>query len=261
MVNILIAIVTSEYEKAREQSCMLFARARLEMAARHGEKCLVLCYTLLPAAFSTLRQFDSQHLIFCSHTHTLSIVARDKIMNPPDDSTSGLGRKLWRLMGRLKYLLLIGAVEYFLIKSLISATFLWRENILGDFLYISLILCAILHHMFVVASHMYVIARCICNWESLRWLRGTRLHSGMLKYALKPVCNYLSSVGLGKGESCPDASDTMEKDHPLSRNEYMGKQMELESQIQESIRASEIRILHAVKSMMMFSSSAQSPEL
>jgi hypothetical protein len=37
MVNILIAIVTGEYSKAQESSTMLFARARLEAAARQGE--------------------------------------------------------------------------------------------------------------------------------------------------------------------------------------------------------------------------------
>ena len=37
LVNILIAIVTGEYEKAKQRSCFLFARARLEAAARHGE--------------------------------------------------------------------------------------------------------------------------------------------------------------------------------------------------------------------------------
>ncbi len=37
MVNILIAIVTGEYAKAQESSTMLFARARLEAAARQGE--------------------------------------------------------------------------------------------------------------------------------------------------------------------------------------------------------------------------------
>ncbi len=170
---------------------------------------------------------------------------------------------LWRTSASLKYLGVIAIVEYFLIKSLISATFLWREDILGDFLYVSLILCAILHHIFVVAANMYLIGRCICNYESLRWLRGTKFHTGMLKICLKPVCKYLSSVGLGKGESCPDASDVMTEkgNHPLSRNEFMGRQLEMEGQIQESIRASEIRILHAVKSMMMFPSSAQSGEL
>jgi hypothetical protein len=37
MVNILIAIVTGEYAKAQESSTTLFARARLETAARQGE--------------------------------------------------------------------------------------------------------------------------------------------------------------------------------------------------------------------------------
>lgn len=37
MVNILIAIVTGEYAKAQESSATLFARARLETAARQGE--------------------------------------------------------------------------------------------------------------------------------------------------------------------------------------------------------------------------------
>lgn len=37
MVNILIAIVTGEYAKALESSASLFARARLESAARQGK--------------------------------------------------------------------------------------------------------------------------------------------------------------------------------------------------------------------------------
>ena len=165
LVNILIAIVTSQYEKATQLSCRLFARARLEAAARH--------------------------------------VARDKFVNPPDDPTSGFGRKLWRRFGMLKYAAIVYTVEYFLIKSLISCTHLYREGILGEFLYVALILCAILYHIFLLGANMYLFAKYICRMESLRWLRGSKFHRGMLKICLVPVCRYLSSVGLGVSRELP----------------------------------------------------------
>jgi len=211
LVNILIAIVTSEYEAARQVSCKFFARARLELAANH--------------------------------------VARAKVSHPPDDPTSGWPRKLWRLSSNVKYLGVIYMVEYFLVMSLISCTSLYREGILGNFLYISLILVAILYHLFLVAMNMYLVARSICNMECLRFLRGTKFHRGMLKICLIPVCRYLSAVGLGQGEKCPDASDIAEeKDHAITYND------QLQSNISEEIRASEARILHAVRSMTMFQS-------
>ena len=206
LVNILIAIVTSEYEAARQVSCKFFARARLELAANH--------------------------------------VARAKVSHPPDDPTSGWPRKLWRLSSNVKYLGVIYMVEYFLVMSLISCTSLYREGILGNFLYVSLILVAILYHLFLVAMNMYLVARSICNMECLRFLRGTKFHRGMLKICLIPVCRYLSAVGLGQGEKCPDASDIVEeKEHTDTYKD-----------ISEEIRASEARILHAVRSMMMFQS-------
>ncbi|KAL9186107.1 hypothetical protein ACHAXT_005345 [Thalassiosira profunda] len=183
LVNILIAIVTREYEKAQERSCKLFARARLEAAARH--------------------------------------VARERLWNPPDDDTSGIGRKLWRGVSKIKYLALTGAVEYFLIKSLLSSASLHRDQLLGDFLYVALIMTAVLHHLFVAAALMYIFARCICNYDCLSWLRGSKFHLALLNICLKPVCRYLSSVGLGKGESCPDASDT-EEDNTTNKGRSTG---------------------------------------
>ncbi|KAL7543156.1 hypothetical protein ACHAXR_013255 [Thalassiosira sp. AJA248-18] len=213
LVNILIAIVTGEYENARGRSCILFARARLEAAARQ--------------------------------------VAREKIMFPPDDPTSGIGRKFWRLSARVKYVGVIVLVEYFLIKSLLSCSHLHKDGMLGDFLYVAMISCAVLYHMFLVASQIFLGARCICRLESLRWLRGSKFHRLMLNISLKPVCRYLSSVGLGKGEKCPDASDIdLLNDHPLSHHEFVGQQADFENNIQEAIKASETRILHAVKSIM-----------
>jgi len=97
-------------------------------------------------------------------------------------------------------------VEYFLVMSLISCTSLYREGIIGTFLYVSLILVAILYHLFLVAMNMYLVARSICNMECLRFLRGTKFHRGMLKICLIPVCRYLSAVGLGQGEKCPGKS-------------------------------------------------------
>lgn len=167
----------------------------------------------------------------------------------PDDPTSGIGRRIWRASSKVKYIGVIVVVEYFLIQSLLSCTQLHRDGILGDFLYVSLIACAVLHHMFVVAFHLFLLARSICNNESLRWLRGSKFHLFLLNLSLKPVCRYLKSVGLGKGEACPDASDIHEED-PLSRKEFLGQRADLESSMQEAIKASETRILHAMKSMM-----------
>lgn len=128
----------------------------------------------------------------------------------PDDPTSGIERKLWRLVSKIKYLALVGAVEYFLIISLLASTSLHKDEILGDFLYVALIMTAILHHLFVVAAMMYLVGRSICKYESLRWLRGSKFHRTLMNICLKPVCRYLTSVGLGKGEQCPDASDVEE---------------------------------------------------
>ena len=87
-----------------------------------------------------------------------------------------------------------------------------------------------------------LVARSICRLEQLRWLRGSRFHKGMLKICLAPVCRYITSVGLGKGERCPDASDVVENDRPATHKQ----QIETESQIQDAIKASETRILNAV---------------
>ncbi|KAL7552296.1 hypothetical protein ACHAWF_018276 [Thalassiosira exigua] len=214
LVNILIAIVTGEYEKAQQRSCKLFARARLELAAIQ--------------------------------------VAREKIINPPDDPNSGFGRRLWRFAAMLKYLALMGVVEFFLIKSLLLCTSLWRDGIVGDFLFAALIICAILHHMFLVCANLYLLARAIQKYGMLHNYKDCKFHRALLKVSLAPVCVYMRSVGLGKGESCPDASD-FQDDHPLSRNEYFGKQVELEEHIQDALRASEARILNSMKSMLLFS--------
>ena len=142
-------------------------------------------------------------------------------------------------------------MEYFLIKSLLSSSSLHSDGIVGDFLYVALILCSILYHLFLVAAILYLIAKAICNYDSLRWLRGSKLHVGLLKICLLPVCGYMRSIGLGKGERCPDASDMNgENDHPLLHTEFVGKQADFEVNIQEAIQASETRILHAVKSIM-----------
>jgi len=110
LVNILIAIVTREYEKAQERSCIWFARARLEAAAEQ--------------------------------------VAIEKVWNPPDDPNSGIARKIWRMFAKAKHAAFLIVVEVFLIKSLLSCESLNKDGILGDFLYVALILCAILYHFF-----------------------------------------------------------------------------------------------------------------
>ena len=122
LVNILIAIVTSEYEKATQRSCSLFARSRLEAAARYA--------------------------------------AREKFVNPPNDPNIPRFLRLWRWSGGVKYLSINVLVEYFLITSLISSAALYREGILDLFLYVALIICAILYHLFVVAANMYL---CKCH--------------------------------------------------------------------------------------------------
>jgi len=180
-------------------------------------------------------------------------VAREKLINPPDDPTSGIERKIWRAAAKMKYIALMIVVEYFLVLALMSCASLHRDRILGDMLYVSMILCAVLYHMFIVGASLYLVARAICNWEALRWLRGTKFHRVLLKVCLMPVCKYLSSVGLGRGEKCPDASDDWGKDQPLTRKELL----EFESNIQDAIRSSErrilrseARVLHTVESAM-----------
>lgn len=143
-------------------------------------------------------------------------------------------------------------VEYFLIKSLISCSKLNRKGFVGDFLYIALITCTVLYHLFLVAANIYLIARSICRYESLTWLRGSKFHRFILNLSLRPICKYLTSIGLGLGEQCPDASDYgVDFDQPLSHREFMGQQADFESNIQEAIKASETRVLHAVKSLML----------
>ena len=154
-------------------------------------------------------------------------------------------------MNKLKYAGFLAVIEYFLVMSLISVSKLHREaERFGDFLYVALITCAVLLHMFIVAAAIYLVARSICRYECLRWLRGSKFHRFLLNLSLKPICKYLSSIGLGEGEKCPDASDYELQNHPLSHNEFLVKQADFENNIQEAIKASETRILHAVKSLM-----------
>ena len=191
LVNILIAIVTSEYEKATQRSCSLFARSRLEAAARYA--------------------------------------AREKIVKPPfNDPNMPRFLRLWRWSGGVKYLSINVLVEYFLITSLISSAALYREGILDLFLYVALIICVPFYiicsllqpicicvsfipwfHtclclcMCIISSSIHIgyvhggfvdllVARSICRLEQLRWLRGSRFHRGMLKIiCLAPVCRYI----------------------------------------------------------------------
>ena len=156
-----------------------------------------------------------------------------------------------RIFGKMKLIAMVGVIEYFLITSLMSCTSMYRDGYIGDFLFVALILCGVLQHIFLLGTIMYKIGNFICNMESLRWLRGSKFHTVLLNIGLFPVCRYLSSVGLGQGEKCPDASDYDEKDNqPLSNKDYASKQADFEHNIQEAIKESETRILHAVKSMM-----------
>ena len=81
-------------------------------------------------------------------------------MNPPNDLKMPRFLRLWRWSGGVKYLSINVLVEYFLITSLISSAALYREGILDLFLYVALIICAILYHLFVVAANMYL---CKCH--------------------------------------------------------------------------------------------------
>lgn len=175
-------------------------------------------------------------------------------MNPRDDPTSGKGRFFWRQFARLKNLAMLAVMEYFLIKSLLSCSSLRADGILGDFLYVALIVCAIVHHLLVTAATMYILTRAICRYERLRWIRGSKLHQVMYKIFLLPVHSYLAGIGLGTCENCPEASDVNGIDHPLSREEFIRKQTDFEKNIETAMLASETRMLHAVKSMIMFDS-------
>jgi len=216
MVNILIAIVTGEYAKALESSASLFARARLESAARQ--------------------------------------VAREKFLNPKDDPTSGNGRIFWRQFARFKNLAMLVVMEYFLIKSLSSCSKLRADGIIEEFTFVSLVLFAVLYHILVVAATMYILTRAICRYERLRWIRGSKVHRVMFKLFLLPVHRYLALIGLGTCEKCPETSDIHESDRPLSRDEFARKQSDFQTNMEVAILASETRILHALKSMLMFDS-------
>lgn len=218
-VNILIAIVTSQYEKAQEKSHVLFAKSRLEAAAQHSE------YRAIP------------HGVHWCTKPTLLIL-----------KTHQCNGKVAR-RGLKMGVLFTGVVEYFLIMSLLSCASLHRDGILGGFLYVALILCAILHHVFVAAAGMYAATRAISKWECLRCLRDTAFHKVMLKVCLAPVSGYLLSVGLGDGEKCPDLSDSWDDDHALTRDEFLEKQGDYEQNVQEAIKMSEARILQALRSM------------
>jgi hypothetical protein len=57
----------------------------------------------------------------------------------------------------------------------------------------------------------------------------------------KPVCYYLSSIGLGESESCPE--NTGEEDTPLLTQDFLKRQAEFESSLEKTIKDSERRIL------------------
>mmetsp|Transcript_35905 Transcript_35905/g.61257 ORF Transcript_35905/g.61257 Transcript_35905/m.61257 type:complete len:284 (-) Transcript_35905:294-1145(-) len=205
LVNILIAIVTAAYEKAQEQSCVWFARARLEAAVQQ--------------------------------------VAREKI-----HFRSAMARKFWRYFSKAFYTSVIFIVEFFLIKCLISCSSLTRNGILpSHYPYVYLILCAILYNMFVVTFYSFIFAKFIDEHDGMRWLRDSWFHRTL--HNACPVCWYLSRYELSNKELNMDDCD--EEEHPLSHDVFLAKQEDFENNVQEALKASEERILGAMKSMMV----------
>lgn len=186
--------------------------------------------------------------------YSISSVAREKFLNPKDDPTSGNGRIFWRHFARFKNLAMLVVMEYFLIKSLSSCSKLRADGIIEEFTFVSLVLFAVLYHILVVAATMYILTRAICRYERLRWIRGSKVHRVMFKLFLLPVHRYLALIGLGTCEKCPETSDIHESDRPLSRDEFARKQSDFQTNMEVAILASETRILHALKSMLMFDS-------
>ncbi len=144
---------------------------------------------------------------------------------------------------------MLAVMEYYLIKSLSLCSRLRADGILGAFIYVALIVCAVLHHILVIAAAMYLTTRAICRYEQLRWIRGSKVHHIMYKVFLLPVHQYLAGIGLGACEHCPEASDIHEIDHPLSRDEFVRKLEDFQNSMHCAILASEKRILQTVKSI------------
>ncbi|KAL3794639.1 hypothetical protein HJC23_010067 [Cyclotella cryptica] len=168
LVNILIAIVTSEYEDACNKSHALFARARLEQAARH--------------------------------------VAREKFFDPQGDPAHfEVGVKIWRKFWKISYFILFLSQEFFLVKSLVSCNDLRKQGIVDNFYFISLVIYGIMYHVLLIATGMAVSAMAISQYEFLARFKEGRLHK-FTQIGLKPVCLYLRSMGLFKSESCNECS-------------------------------------------------------
>lgn len=105
MVNILIAIVTSEYESACKKSQALFARARLEQAA----KIAAFLRTAFPAGI--LRSRD----------------------------VTNISIKRWSQMWKLSYFTLFLCQETFLIRSLVTSNTLRKNGIIDHSYFIGLV--------------------------------------------------------------------------------------------------------------------------
>ncbi|KAL7480283.1 hypothetical protein ACHAW6_005975 [Cyclotella cf. meneghiniana] len=168
LVNILIAIVTSEYEDARVKSRALFARARLEQAARH--------------------------------------VAREKFFDPQGDlSRLDIGVKMWKWAWKLAYFVMFVSQEFFLVKSLFSCNLLRKLEMIDNFYFVCLVIYGIMHHVFLVATVMSVSAVAISQYDYLAWLRDSRIHK-FTQISLVPVRFYLQSLGLYESESQSESS-------------------------------------------------------
>ncbi|KAL7482462.1 hypothetical protein ACHAW6_008132 [Cyclotella cf. meneghiniana] len=167
LVNILIAIVTAEYEDACNKSQALFARARLEQAARH--------------------------------------VAREKFFDPQGDPAHLQVRvKIWKRVWKTTYFVIFLSEEFFLVKSLVSCYLLRKQGIIDTFYFTILVLSGIIYHVFLMATAMAVSAMAISQYEWLARLREGRLHK-LTQIGLKPVCMYLRSMDLYQSESCNES--------------------------------------------------------
>ncbi|KAL7463507.1 hypothetical protein ACHAXS_003867 [Conticribra weissflogii] len=203
---------SGEYDKAKERSCMLFARARLESAAYH--------------------------------------VAHERIFRPKDDQTSGIGRKIWRKFMSRVHAAIFLCVEVFLIRSVITTNSLVKQGMLSDFKYGSIIFCAVIHHLFMVAVMMYSLVREIKTNDRLKWLKNTKFHCTLAMICLKPVCYYLRSVGLNGADLKTDPLDQLQKEVAMMKEKQgEDQQKRMDHTIESAISASEQRIISAISSL------------
>ncbi len=141
-------------------------------------------------------------------------------------------------------------VEVFLIRSVITTNSLVKQGMLSDFKYGSIIFCAVIHHLFMVAVMMYSLVREIKTNDRLKWLKNTKFHCTLAMICLKPVCYYLRSVGLNGADLKTDPLDQLQKEVAMMKEKQGEDQRKrMDHTIESAISASEQRIISAISSL------------